>query len=278
MPIIDAQVHAYEANHRGRPWVNDFGGPEHVTGDEMVAAMDRVGVDGAILVSSFTYGYDPSYALEVQAKHPTRFALVRPVDPTDPAVADVVADWAGRPGAVGLRVILNFAASRDPADLGLNRVLAAAAEHKLVVNLLVGDRLELAHALSERNPDTVIAIDHLGLRPFHPPSEPWADLPMVLSLARCDNVHIKLTGVCTLSHKPFPYDDIWDPVLRIIDAFGLDRCMWGTDWTRATHRLSYEQGVDAFRTTSRLSETDRAQLMGGTLARLYGWAPSRDRG
>ena len=44
-------------------------GPDEVTGDDMVAAMDSVGVDGALLVSPFSmYGYDASYALEVHAK------------------------------------------------------------------------------------------------------------------------------------------------------------------------------------------------------------------
>ena len=41
-----------------------------------------------------------------------------------------------------------------------------------------------------------------------------------------------------------PYDDIWDPVLRIIDAFGIDRCMWGTDWTRTSGMLTYEPASD----------------------------------
>jgi len=45
----------------------------------------EVGVDGAILVSPFSmYRYDASYALEVFAAHPSRFRLVKPVDPTLP--------------------------------------------------------------------------------------------------------------------------------------------------------------------------------------------------
>ena len=85
MPILDSQVHAYERNHPGRPWVGTLQGPAEVTGDQMVAAMDAVGVDGAILVSPFSmYRYDASYALEVYAAHPGRFGLVKPVDPTDP--------------------------------------------------------------------------------------------------------------------------------------------------------------------------------------------------
>src|SRR5829696_286982 len=91
MPTLDAQVHAYERNHPGRPWVGVLAGPPEVTGDQMVAAMDAVGVDGAILVSPFTlYRYDASYALAVHAAHPGRFALVKPVDPTDPAVAETI--------------------------------------------------------------------------------------------------------------------------------------------------------------------------------------------
>ena len=45
MTIIDSQVHAYEANTAKRPWHNVPNWPDHVTGDEMVAAMDKVGVD-----------------------------------------------------------------------------------------------------------------------------------------------------------------------------------------------------------------------------------------
>ena len=71
MPIIDSQVHAYEANTPKRPWDKVPNWPPHVTGDEMVAAMDKVGVDGAIFVSPFSmHRYDASYAVEVQKAHP----------------------------------------------------------------------------------------------------------------------------------------------------------------------------------------------------------------
>jgi len=278
MLTIDAQVHAYERNHPGRPWLAVLAGPAQVTGDDMVAAMDAVGVDGALLVSPFTtYGYDASYALEVHAAHPGRFGLIKPVDPADPKVADTIADWAATDGTVAIRIMLNRS-SQDPADPGINRVLAAAARHSLPVNLLVWGRLEQAERLAARNPDTMLVIDHLGLQqPFAPPApaKPFAELPKVLALAAHDNVAIKISGACTLSHEPFPYKDIWDPLFRIFDAFGFDRCMWGTDWTRAVALLTYKQGVEAFRLTDRLSDTDRAALMGKTLARVYDWSPSR---
>ncbi|MEZ5819056.1 MAG: amidohydrolase family protein [Hyphomicrobiaceae bacterium] len=279
MAIIDAQVHTYERNHPGRPWHAVLHGPAEVTGDDMVAAMDAVGVDGALLVSPYTmYHYDASYALDVHKAHPGRFALIKPVDPSDPMVAETIADWAATPGTVAIRIMLNRGVSSDPADPGISRVLAAAAKHGLPVNLLAWGRLDQAHEMAARHPDTTLVIDHLGLQqPFEPPApaEPWADLPKVLALAAKPNVTIKITGACTLSKKPFPYADIWDPLWRIFDAFGLDRCMWGTDWTRAVALLTYKQGVDAFRDTDRLSESDRARLMGDTLAEVYRWSPAR---
>jgi predicted TIM-barrel fold metal-dependent hydrolase len=279
MPTIDSQVHAYERNHPGRPWAGTLHGPAEVTGDQMVAAMDAVGVDGAILVSPFSmYRYDASYALEVHRKHPGRFGLVKPVDPADRAVADTIAEWRGTPGTVGVRIMLRDEVSTDPADRGLNRVLDAAAQHSLAVNLLCWGRLEQTKELAARNPNTRIVIDHLGLQqPFEPPPppQPWADLPKVLALAAHDNVAIKISGACTLSHQPFPYNDIWDPLWRIFDAFGLGRCMWGTDWTRAVALLTYDQGVEAFRVTPRLSDGDRAVLMGEALTRIYNWSPSK---
>jgi L-fuconolactonase len=93
MQIIDAQVHAYERNYPRRPWVGHLYGPPSASGDEMVAAMDAVGVHGGLLVSPYSlYRYDASYALEVGTAHPGRFGLVKPVDPYDPVAEEIIAD------------------------------------------------------------------------------------------------------------------------------------------------------------------------------------------
>jgi L-fuconolactonase len=279
MPIIDSQVHAYEANTPQRPWASVPNWPPHVTGDEMVAAMDKVGVDGAIFISAFSmYRYDGSYAIEVQRAHPNRMAIVKPVDPDNPAVDDVVADWKKTPGAVGIRIMLTKENKRDPKDPGLGRIARSAVRHDFPVNLLCWDNLEAGTALIDRYPDTRFILDHLGiLQPRVPPApaEPWIDLPKVLELAKRKNVVIKVSGACTLSKQPFPYPDIWDPLARVFDAWGFERCLWGTDWTRAFAVVNYEQGVKPFLETSRLSASERAMLMGGACAKAYGWSPKK---
>jgi L-fuconolactonase len=238
--------------------------------------MDAVDVAGALLVSPFSlYGYDASYILEVYAKHPSRFGLIKPFDPQSESVADEVAQWAATPGVVGARVML---ASQpfEADDPGVNRIFAAAAQAGIPVNVMCSGKLPLLRELARRNPQTQLVVDHVGLvQPHQPPAppEPFADLDNVLSLAALDNVAIKISGACTLSHQPFPYPDIWEPLGKVFHAFGFDRCLWGTDWTRAVKLLTYQQGVEAFRVTDQLSDSERSTLMGGALAKIYNWSP-----
>ena len=275
-PIIDSQVHSYERNSPERPWVGSLDGPAEINGDQMVEAMDAAGVDGALLVSPYSmYRFDGSYALEVYAKHPTRYRLIKPFDPHSDGVAEEVAEWVANPGVVGARLML----TREPYeedDPGIDRLFDAAGRAGVPLNVMASGKLPLFRSYAERHPDTQLVIDHVGLLTYnYPPipDEPFADIPLVASLAELDHVAIKISAACTLSHEPFPYPDIWEPLRRLFDAFGIERCMWGTDWTRTVGLLTYKQGVDAFRVTDELSDSERAALMGGSLSKIYGWSP-----
>ena len=274
---IDSQVHAYERNSPERPWQGHLEGPDEVTGDDMVAAMDAVSVDGALLVSPYSmYRYDPSYALEVYAKHPGKFGLIRPFNAESDTIADDVAEWTSTPGVVGVRIMLTYGDYNDGTHPGLNAIVAAAGDAGVPVNIMSTDRLHVVAELARRNPNTQLVIDHVGLaQPHQPPVplEPFADLASVVAMAAHDNVAIKISGSCTMSHQPFPYADIWEPLGEIFRAFGFERCLWGTDWTRAVRLLTYEQGVEAFRVTDSLSDSERAMLMGGALTKVYNWSP-----
>jgi L-fuconolactonase len=279
MPTIDVQVHCYERDHPGRPWHAVLAGPPEVTGPDMIKAMDEVGVDGALLISVYTmYKWDASYAVGVRKQFPDRFALIKPVDSNDPKVGETIEEWAKLDGTVAVRIMFTPEVSTDPAHPGINKVLATAAKCDLPVNLMARGRLEQVAELAKRHPNTTLVIDHLGLeQPMKPPApkEPWVELPKLLALATHKNIVVKISGACTLSHEPFPYKDIRKPVDQILSTFGLDRCMWGTDWTRAVNLLNYKQGVDSFRAKDWLSDSDRAALMGGSLSKIYGWAPKK---
>ena len=167
---------------------------------------------------------------------------------------------------------------RDPAHPGLERICRSAVKHDFPVNMLCWGNLDTGTALIDRHPDTRFIIDHLGImQPRTPPAppQPWADLPKVLELAKRKNAVIKVSGACTLSQQPYPFPDIWEPLARVFDAWGLDRCLWGTDWTRAYAVVNFEQAVEPFLATDRLSDSDRAMLMGGACAKAYRWSPKK---
>ena len=284
MAIIDSQIHAYEANTPKRPWKTVPDSPPSATGDEHVAAMDKLGVDGAIFVSSFSmYEYDSSYAVEVQKKHPGRLALVKPVNHEDPQVEDVIAEWKKTPGTVGIRIRLQKEKGIKHDDPGLDRIARAAVKHDFAVNFLCWGNIDEGTKVIDRHPDTRFVLDHLGmLQPRTPAAraaaaDPWADLPKVLALAKRKNVVIKVSGACTLSKEPYPYNDIWDPLAKIFEAWGFERCLWGTDWTRASPVVNYENAVKPFLETDRLSKSDWAMLMGGACEKAYGWAPRKNQ-
>ena len=194
-------------------------------------------------------------------------------------MADVIADWKKTPGAVGIRIILTKEAKpRAERSRPRPHPARAAVRHDFPVNILCWGNLDAGTALIDRHPDTRFIIDHLGiLQPRVPPAppQPWADLPKVLELAKRPNAVIKVSGACTLSQEPYPFPDIWDPLARVFDAWGFERCLWGTDWTRAFAVVNYEQAVKPFLETERLSDSERAMLMGGACAKAYGWSPKK---
>ena len=246
----------------------------------MVEAMDKVGVDGAIFISAFSlYQYDASYAVEVQRAHPGSFGIVKPVDPDDPAVADVIADWKKTPGAVGIRIMLTKEAKRDPNDPGLDRILRAAVRYDIPVNILCWGNLDDGTALIDRHPDARFIIDHLGiLQPRTPPAppQPWADLPKVLELAKRPNAVIKVSGACTLSKEPYPFADIWDPLARVFEAWGFDRCLWGTDWTSRLRGRQLRAGRRAL-SQDRPPERQRAGDVDGRRLRQGLWLVAEEK-
>ena len=98
----------------------------------------------------------------------------------------------------------------------------------------------------------------------------------MLDLAKRPNAVIKVSGACTLSREPYPFPDIWDPLARVFDAWGFDRCLWGTDWTRAFAVVNYEQAVEPF-LQDRPPERQRTGHADGRRLRQGLWLVAEER-
>ena len=232
--VIDAQVHAYEVGSPTGPTVPHPSIAE-VSGDQMVSAMDRVGVDGAICVSPWSiYGSDTTYTESVYCAHPTRFRLVAPLDPYAPGVRARLEGWAGVPGAVGVRILdlshAGYGTSLNADDPAVTGLVKQSTDAGLTVNVMCWGRLSLIAGLAGAFPDAQFVLDHLGLtQPPAPPApdDVFGELPLVLALAQYPNIAVKVSGACTYSHLPFPYEDLWGVHSR---GFGLMVSLTASAW------------------------------------------------
>jgi L-fuconolactonase len=275
--IIDSQVHGYAAHSDTHPWVDPtmrkF--PPEVTGEDLVAAMDSAGIDGSILVAAWSvYGTDTGYVESVFHAYPERFRLVSAIDPTADDVEAQIERWSTTPGAVAGRLLFLPGDGLDAEHPGVVTAVRRAGATGLPVNVHCWERLEVMPELARAFPDVSFVLDHLGItQPRKPPvpEDVLAEIDQVVALASHPNLTIKVCSVCTYSREPFPYKDLWEPVGRVIDAFGVDRCMWGTDWQRTGRLVSVQEATDAFRDHWPLSAGDKATLMGGTAERVYDW-------
>ena len=124
------------------------------------------------------------------------------------------------------------------------------------------------------------ALHHMGMRqPYDsvPDENAFAPLPSILALARYPNMSVMVTGAASMSVKGFPFADTWDPLKRLIETFGVERCMWGTNWTRTVQNARYADAVVSVRYLMPLSASERAALMGGSLQKFLKWTPQISR-
>src|SRR5207237_8324014 len=101
--------------------------------------------------------------------------------------------------------------------------------------------------IAERHPGLKLHIDHHGRGGgggAGTDEAAFANLGEMLALARYPNVAVKLSGAPSYSSQPYPYRNIHTYIQQIFDAFGPQRCSWGTDITRMPS--SYRECVTMF--------------------------------
>ncbi|GLU46568.1 amidohydrolase family protein [Nocardiopsis ansamitocini] len=288
MDIIDAQLHL---PHPWSDWTHGEESYPSLLTEIVLAQMDAAGVDAAILVSHPEIA-PAEWCEAAVARHPGRLATVLTLDETSPDIADQVARAGKEPGVLGLRVNLAFppdAVERLRAG-AYEQLLIAAEQHRMPVCLLASGVLPDIATVARSHPELPLIIDHMGLNqpPLIPADDPpWRDLGHLLALAELPNVFVKLSGAPTLSTKAYPYPDIWPHLLRVLGAFGADRCMWATDQHRVFGRLhgfdpvpmypgyhSYAQGLHYLLDQPELSKSDKTALLGGTTRQVMSWPPA----
>ena len=275
MQIVDSQIHL---------WENATMSPQHrqiptYSMDDALQEMAEAGVDAAVIHPPSTLG-EAMNALAVDAarQHPDTFCILGNFDLQSPDRLDIVTHWRQRPGMLGFRFTFNQPhQQRWWTDGSLDWFWAACEQAGLPIGLLAGGHMADLGTIAARHPGLKLHIDHCGRGGGGgggTDEAAFANLGEMLALATYPNVAVKLSGAPSYSSHPYPYRNIHPYLRQIFDAFGPQRCFWGTDITRMP--CSYRQCVTMFtEELSWLHGRDKELVMGDAICDWLGWRRPR---
>lgn len=282
--LVDAHLHLWDPQRLAIGWLR--GVPRldrRVIHDDYAAAARPLGIGAAVIVEAAV----DDTALEDEV------AWIHEQVASDGLVTAGVAGWrpagdAGRttgwldrlaetPGVVGVREVLHPEGhpASDPAEPSRIRSIREAGDRGLVVDLCVRpDQLAAVETLLAEVPETTVVLDHLGRpRSAEPVSAEWQ--AMIARLATHPNLRVKISALVECAEGRDWTPDRFRPFIEIVlDAFGPDRAMWGSNWPMCVDDAAGLAGwLDAARLAcGRLDEAGRSALFGGTARRIYGLA------
>jgi predicted TIM-barrel fold metal-dependent hydrolase len=201
---------------------------------------------------------------------------VHPVAYAEPATLQIgdLEGWYSQ-GFVGISLYLMNASRADllsavPSDvwswLDARNWLVSVNSH--------GDLWRAWPPVLDSHPGLRLLISHLGLPPRRARAPSLADaanaLAVVTRLAVYPGVHVKLSGLYALTDPghAYPHHAAWPYIEVIAQRFGVGRLLWGSDFSPALEQISFAQARDVIDCIPWFSDSERAAILGGTLAHL----------
>ena len=279
-PIIDAHVHLYDPSAVAYPWM--AGVPALNTPhlpDRFVQSLGGVEVEGLVFVEvdagPGAHMYEARFISGLRAENPLIRGMVAsmPLEDGPEAVAADLAAWAAKPGARGVRRLIQ--AHVDEPGWSIREPFVEAvrtlATHDLSFDLcLFHPQMKDAIALVRACPDVRFVLDHIGKPGIRDGlSDPWRD--DIAALAREPNVWCKISGVVTeADHAAWTADQVTPYITHALSCFGYQRSMFGGDWPVSALATTYRGWVDVVdAVVAGASAEERQRLFRGTALEFY---------
>jgi len=274
--IVDAQVHLWKAESEDWKWVPGRKPqlPEPFTIEKLVSLMDEAGVDRAVIVPPSWPGDRNDYGLEAARRYPNRFAVMGRLPLQNPESAKLLPKWKEQPGMLGVRLTFMREQSALLTTGAADWFWPAAEKAGLPVMFLAPNNISKFAPIAERHPGLTLIIDHMSLmQEIAQERKIGRAIDDVVALAKYPNVSVKLSSAPTYSFDPYPWRDMAEHIKRCFDAYGPQRCYWGTDLTNAFAKSTYRQRITHFtEELPFLSEDDKDWVMGRAILARLGWA------
>ena len=266
MKLVDSQIHLWVNAESAARMMQTF----MAVGD-ILAEMDTVGVERTYLVPGHTAAN--TMCVEAALRWPDRFRALALLALDKPDSRAVMANWSAS-GFIGVRLTFPPYRAVSWLDDGTADWFWPMAE-RLGLPVMVWAPLRAATIgeLARRFPRIRFIVDHINLYVLDKGDAVSSAVEAVLALASEPNVAVKVSSLPAHSDAAYPYRDMHGHVRRVVDAFGADRALWGTDLTRRS--CSYAQAIAMFtKEMPFLSEAQLESIMGGTATRWMGWQRS----
>lgn len=255
-----------------------------VSPEVVLEYMDWGGVDKAVLMQSAMYGQFNEYLAQVVEKHPDKFVAFAFVDPRKGNEALEELEFVADLGLVGVKL--------EPPDMPFyiddekyTSFFEKASDLGMLIAIDLGwnpsddeynFQIDGFENLAKRYPDATFLLVHLGVSYLWDPKQkyPYPHLQRSLELAQYPNVWFDLTGLEEFApEEEYPYPRAQDIVKVTVDAIGVDRLVWGTDFPGILVLSTYPQCVGLIpNNCDFLTAEEKAKIMGENALRLYPFA------
>ena len=246
--------------------------PEPFGADRLLALMDEAGVSHAVLVPPVLEADRNDLCLAEAEAHPDRFAVMGrlPVERLD--APQMFERMLAQKGMLGVRFTFHSESARQILKDGRADWFWPVAERLGVpVMLFAPGQVPEAGRIARAYPGLNLILDHMCLSEAMKGTDQVGEtVEALLKLAVLDNVSVKVSSLPGYSVEAYPFRDLHEPVRRVVERFGRERCFWGTDFTRL--RCPYRQAVTMFTEEMPfLGNDDLEWIMGRGLAKKLGW-------
>ena len=275
--IVDSQIHVWTEETAERPWIP--GGKqrahlaEALTWQKALPLMDEAGVDRAIIVPPTWPGDFNDHALEAAKAHPDRFAVMGRFAFEDPTSKALLPTWKQQNGMLGIRVAFNHEKTQWIADGTADWLWQAAEDADVPIMIFAPDAPEQIGRIAREHPRLRLIVDHMGQATRGPEYRRVGPrLDIIAPFAKYPNVAVKLSAVPGFSSESYPFRGMTPHLRRLIEAFGPQRCFWGTDLTHQRGKYPYRMYVEHFeQELAILPAGDRTLIMGEAILTFLDW-------
>jgi predicted TIM-barrel fold metal-dependent hydrolase len=273
MKKIDSHLHVWAHDPETYPYREGTTEPR-ARGDAefLLDLMDRADVAGAMIVQPIVHGFDHSYVDDTIASWPDRFVGMCLVDPQADDPVGMLDDLVSR-GYRGVRFnpVLWREGELMNGDVGA-ALYKRAGELGIPVGFLVSpNNYEEIETLAAVYPETDAIIDHFGHCVPNRDGSVVPDFERLLAMSRYSNLNVKLSEFPRASNEEYPYIDLFQWVHQLIEAYGEDRLMWGTDFPFIVEQTGYTKGWEIIdHIEPAIGPGLDSQILGGTCERLFG--------